>query len=1038
MESIEPGESKEREEPRPRRVEMADADEDEDSEGRPPRESSMILPSHEHPLLSQIAHKSSAEDTAQPISKRKYESGDSSNIKPTSPGNDEESLGSDSSTFYTVPHSRGLDSLQEMQLNLQSEDEEQLVSESYKPMSFPNFPWPHSRRWIPRRQDEYPDTRNVENASLGKNGSQRAHFAPSRGRSQPSQMRTIPSTRRRFPSPSQTISRITVVRHRDSSSPRPRSPIRTTRLTMPTQPRSRSRRRSRSRTPPRSKSLEAIIRRRFPSPPPSGRPLTIIRHKSPPSSRFRSKLKTSRGRWRSWSRSRSPIKTTRRRSPSPPRLKTQEMRTAFQVPNPRQAKNQDQTEPEPFAAPSKRRLFICCDGTSVNASRQSSPLTNVARFARAVLPKTRNSELDIPQVIYYSGGVGSQSVLALPVDKYYSAATGEGLDENILSAYCFLCNNYDHRVDQDHRSGDPDEIVLVGYSRGAFTVRCLADLISQIGLLRRKNLHFLPSLFKKWLEARTDKQRGEMRDHIGGIEAFSLPVTITVLAEWDPVSAIRLSPLRGKLSFMAGTVPTAVKNAFVAVSLHEKRFSFKPLLWEEAKDGVTVKQVAFSGCHGDVGGGNVDAGLSTLSLFWMVAQIKMACGAEIDDRVLLEMVQPPQIMKRRWSPFPVTEEPPKNLILSKGEINESLTKGWLLLHGLTFGWSSGRRRRLLQRHVQRGKSSPGMLSCPIEVHPSVRLLPHTTPFNLERVDLTPFEKELWEQWEKEVEAWTWNAAGEKEVWDPNVASWSVILAKVSGQKTIIDKSLFACAMVRLLRVAKTLEASNEAVLAVKVLLLISNHGNNLRFQEALSIYPMASSEHSHYVADNSLPEDDLIAKVDHIFATIFPAIKRVVVAMREIEEAMQMEDDFAITRKKDDHPTSPASASKILTAMESVFGKSRRALESIRHAVMKTARGLSPTWSIDQPLRAELKGAVEAAADFATKVAAEELPRSKELAKTCGWEATTGWLSRVDVEALPVENIRSAATEACKEVMRYLTPGDRETSVIRVLRGYER
>ncbi len=55
-----------------------------------------------------------------------------------------------------------------------------------------------------------------------------------------------------------------------------------------------------------------------------------------------------------------------------------------------------------------------------------------------------------------------------------SMATGAGLDDNILRAYRYLCENY--------RKGD--RIFMFGFSRGAYTVRALAGMIHMVGLLR--------------------------------------------------------------------------------------------------------------------------------------------------------------------------------------------------------------------------------------------------------------------------------------------------------------------------------------------------------------------------------------------------------------------------------------------------------------------------------------------------------------------------------------------------------------------------
>jgi hypothetical protein len=76
-----------------------------------------------------------------------------------------------------------------------------------------------------------------------------------------------------------------------------------------------------------------------------------------------------------------------------------------------------------------KRLFVCCDGTWMNSSGTVNPLSNVARLARSVDRYgmyTRSSTRAIPQIVYYSDGVGSQSVLPLGLDTVWSGATGQG------------------------------------------------------------------------------------------------------------------------------------------------------------------------------------------------------------------------------------------------------------------------------------------------------------------------------------------------------------------------------------------------------------------------------------------------------------------------------------------------------------------------------------------------------------------------------------------------------------------------------------
>ncbi|KAK6504726.1 hypothetical protein TWF481_006665 [Arthrobotrys musiformis] len=354
----------------------------------------------------------------------------------------------------------------------------------------------------------------------------------------------------------------------------------------------------------------------------------------------------------------------------------------------------------------KRRLFVCVDGTWKNASNKAGPLTNVARFARSVdRYSDEGSEGLVQQIVYYSGGVGTHSALP-PVSRGWFGVTGAGLEEIILSSYTFLCNNYN--FDRDVRAS---EIILVGYSRGAFAVRCLADLISQIGLLRRKYLGFLPEFFKRWMETKDPEARKEMRSDILSGPKLSSSVKITALCEWDPVSAIGVTGRnwRKRFSFVKDEIPLVVTSVFTAVAIHERRRSFKPMLWKSvAGENTKVTQRAFLGCHGDVGGGNRDAALSTISLLWMISNLRPR--VEFDMGALFEMfdIRPSPPGKGVGG----TEFQAVNLIYSEGAINESLKRYWWVLHKLTLGWY-GRDRGILQNQTQ---------GLPVAIHWTVKEL----------------------------------------------------------------------------------------------------------------------------------------------------------------------------------------------------------------------------------------------------------------------------------------------------------------------------
>ncbi|KAI0851629.1 hypothetical protein F5Y00DRAFT_259118 [Daldinia vernicosa] len=398
---------------------------------------------------------------------------------------------------------------------------------------------------------------------------------------------------------------------------------------------------------------------------------------------------------------------------------------------------------------SKKRLFVCCDGTLQDAAgKYIAPQSNVARLARSVHrigddPIDSGTVGGVPQLVYYSSGIGSHS--ALHLDGIFAAVTGKGFSSTILNAYCFISNNYSPSL--------RDDIILVGYSRGAFAMRCLAHFISEVGLLLRRGLGFVGVFYDLWL--RDDKEALESKkldlNHL-----FFTDVKIQVLAEWDPVNSLIWSPFRSSNRLIRETtiVPKKVKNAFVAISLHEKRWAFRPVVWEHRRtyankdNNQNVQQCAFLGSHSDIGGSK-DAGLSTISLFWMVAKIKEASSARFDYRILEGIFIPEkkvQGIQRLLTPWKKVDFGLSNQMVSKGNVSETSCL-WHLPNYLTLRlFFKGNRRQLLmkmanhprqfrcscqpeQKNLEQANSDKktppklaGLEKCGLDIHKTVRIM----------------------------------------------------------------------------------------------------------------------------------------------------------------------------------------------------------------------------------------------------------------------------------------------------------------------------
>lgn len=138
-----------------------------------------------------------------------------------------------------------------------------------------------------------------------------------------------------------------------------------------------------------------------------------------------------------------------------------------------------------------KKLIVCCDGTWQDSDNNPANPTNVTRIARAV------KDLDDDhhqQIVYYQAGVGTGIGIT---DYLLGGGTGLGLAEHIREAYSFLVSNY---ADHDDLV-PPDNIYLLGFSRGAFTARSIGGLVGAVGLLRTKAMSFFLRIFQDWENA---------------------------------------------------------------------------------------------------------------------------------------------------------------------------------------------------------------------------------------------------------------------------------------------------------------------------------------------------------------------------------------------------------------------------------------------------------------------------------------------------------------------------------------------------------
>jgi uncharacterized protein (DUF2235 family) len=292
-----------------------------------------------------------------------------------------------------------------------------------------------------------------------------------------------------------------------------------------------------------------------------------------------------------------------------------------------------------------RRLIICADGTWNRPDEDDHGVeapTNVTKLARAIRPVARDG---MSQIVSYHLGVGTGSLM----DKVLGGAFGEGLDRHVLDCYRFLVDNY----------VVGDELYLFGFSRGAYTVRSLAGLIRNSGLLTVDHAGMADQAFQLYRDRDPEKHpTSETARRFR--EQYAYEPHITCIGVWDTVGALGIPVgILEKLShrrhaFHDVTLSSWVDNAFHALAIDERREPFRPALWEKPiTDENWLEQAWFAGVHSNVGGGYADPRLADVTLRWMAQRVNERCGLDIDQEYLDRITRPASVgrLYDSMSPF---------------------------------------------------------------------------------------------------------------------------------------------------------------------------------------------------------------------------------------------------------------------------------------------------------------------------------------------------------------------------------------------------
>jgi len=162
-----------------------------------------------------------------------------------------------------------------------------------------------------------------------------------------------------------------------------------------------------------------------------------------------------------------------------------------------------------------------------------------------------------------------------------------------------------------------NKIYLFGFSRGAFTVRCLAGMLHKCGLLEKGSSNLIAYASQIY------NTKNNNTVAAGFKKTYCRECIPYFIGVWDTVAS--LGYFFGK-RFFDDNLHGKITFGYQAAAMDEKRKKFPVSLWNE-KNRIreqTIEQVWFPGVHCDVGGYYKERGLSDGALKWMIQKAESA------------------------------------------------------------------------------------------------------------------------------------------------------------------------------------------------------------------------------------------------------------------------------------------------------------------------------------------------------------------------------------------------------------------------------
>jgi len=264
-----------------------------------------------------------------------------------------------------------------------------------------------------------------------------------------------------------------------------------------------------------------------------------------------------------------------------------------------------------------KKLVVLCDGTW--CGKETGTVSNIALLAQAMGIPIQAATADSKSVPFshpsrklkacYFAGCGLGGTF---LEYLFNGATANDIAEDCQTVYQYIVDNYDSNT----------EIWMFGLSRGAYTVRCVAGMINNVGIVKAglrpptEMAMLLQEVYSIYRSPLPEDAPGEARAKaFRSAASWDTTSPIAFMGLIDTVGSLGIPRVNAGVGFdwpefYDQNVSSEVQRIYHARSMHDRLWIFEPCRASRSDKFLqlcrndpdySIEEKWFPGCHYDLG-----------------------------------------------------------------------------------------------------------------------------------------------------------------------------------------------------------------------------------------------------------------------------------------------------------------------------------------------------------------------------------------------------------------------------------------------------